>query len=252
MLYRTEGIVLKTSLFHEADLIVTYLTKDHGLLKVFAKSPRKIKSRFGSSLEPLTHSRISFWGKQDSALPRLTQADIIHSFESLKSSLRSFLKVSEFIELTINFLAERDVNLKAYNLFMSTLRSLEKDHSTGLIALFYKIKFLGIMGFLPKLDSCGRCGKEGETFYISHGTILCKICSGGAKSSFRLSKGAMKFYAHLLTWELQYIGRLRPAEAIVAEISVLIDEHMKYILQKTFRTSAFTFPDVLNNRTIQL
>ncbi len=252
MLYRTEGIVLKTSLFHEADLIVTYLTKDYGLLKVFAKSPRKIRSRFGSSLEPLTHSRISFWGKQDAALPRLTQADIIHSFESLRSSIRSFLMISEFIELTINFLAERDVNLKVYNLFISTMHSLEKDHTTDLIALFYKIKFLDIVGFLPKLDACGRCGKEGEIFYISHGTILCTICSGGALSSFKLSKGAMKFYAHLLTWEIQCLNRLRPAEAMVVEISSLIDEHMKYILQKTFRTSTFTVPDTLNNRMIYL
>ena len=47
MLQRTEGIVLRTTPYGEADLIVTYLTKDHGIIKVFAKSPRKIKSRFG-------------------------------------------------------------------------------------------------------------------------------------------------------------------------------------------------------------
>jgi DNA repair protein RecO (recombination protein O) len=47
MLHRTEGIVLKTTPFGEADLIVTYLTRDCGILKTFAKSPRKIKSRFG-------------------------------------------------------------------------------------------------------------------------------------------------------------------------------------------------------------
>jgi len=64
MLKRTEGIVLKTNPFGEADLIVTCLSKDYGILKTFAKSPRKIKSRFGSSLEPLTHSKISFWGKR--------------------------------------------------------------------------------------------------------------------------------------------------------------------------------------------
>ena len=48
MLRRTEGIVLRTFPFGEADLIVTFLTADFGLIKVFAKSPRKIKSRFGS------------------------------------------------------------------------------------------------------------------------------------------------------------------------------------------------------------
>ena len=101
MLQRTEGVVLRNIVFGEADLIVTYLTPDFGLLKLFAKSPRKIKSRFGSSLEPLTRTRISFWGKEDTALPRLTQSDIIHPFHLIRDTLNCFLKVLEIIELTI-------------------------------------------------------------------------------------------------------------------------------------------------------
>ena len=50
MLHRTEGIVLKNFPYGEADLFVTYLTPDMGIIKTFAKSPRKTKSRFGSSL----------------------------------------------------------------------------------------------------------------------------------------------------------------------------------------------------------
>ncbi len=95
MLKRTEGIVLRTIPFGEADLIVTYLTPDFGIIKLFAKSPRKIKSRFGSSLEPLTHSKIAFWGKEDTALPRLTQSDILHPFHSIRDSLDCFSKVND-------------------------------------------------------------------------------------------------------------------------------------------------------------
>src|SRR4030043_951476 len=133
MLRRTEGIVLRTIPFGEADLIVTYLTPDFGLLKTFAKSPRKIKSRFGSSLEPLTCSNISFWGKEDSSLPRLVQSDIVHPFHSLRSSLKSFLKVSEIFELTLNFVPERDANSRVYSLLMNTLRFMEVDCQTGML-----------------------------------------------------------------------------------------------------------------------
>ena len=104
MLRRTEGIVLRTVPFGEADLIVTFLTPDYGSMKVFAKSPRKIRSRFGSSLEPLTCSVISFWGKEDAPLPRLTQSDILHSFQTLREEFSSFLKLSEILELILSFL----------------------------------------------------------------------------------------------------------------------------------------------------
>ena len=117
MLKRTEGIVLKTIPFGEADLIVTYLTYDFGLIKAFAKSPRKIKSRFGSSLEPLTYSKISFWGKEDANLPRLTQSDIILPFKSIRERLDCFLKASEIIELTVNTLPEHEANKKYSRFF---------------------------------------------------------------------------------------------------------------------------------------
>ena len=127
MLHRTEGIVLRTIPFGDADLIVSFLTPDLGLLKTFAKSPLKTKSRFGSSLEPLTHSRIAFWGKEDTTLPRLTQSDIIHSFQSMRDTLNCFIKVSEIIELTLQFIPEREANTKVYALFLHTLHNIENN-----------------------------------------------------------------------------------------------------------------------------
>lgn len=96
---RTEGIVLRTQKYGEADLIVTYLTSDRGIVRAFAKSPRKTKSRFGSSLEPLTHARISLWGKEQSSMPRLTQSDIINSFYRIRDDYDDFVSVSRLIEI---------------------------------------------------------------------------------------------------------------------------------------------------------
>src|SRR4030065_2754870 len=121
MLQRTEGIVLRTIPFGDADLIVSLLTPDLGLLKTFAKSPLKTKSRFGSSLEPLTHSRIAFWGKEGASLPRLTQSDIIHSFQSIRDKMNCFIRVSEIIEINLKFLPEREANRKLYTLLMQKL-----------------------------------------------------------------------------------------------------------------------------------
>ncbi len=239
MLQRTEGIVLKTHPFGEADLIVTYLTKDYGILKTFAKSPRKIKSRFGSSLEPLTYSRISFWGKEDAALPRLTQSDIIHPFHKIRSTLKCFLKVSELIELTLNFVPERDISKRVYSLLMDTLHAVETDCSAGLLIIYYKLKLLETVGYLPKLKGCGRCGKDGDAFYISHGTVMCEGCSIGDESSFRISKGVINLYSSLLNWDQANLKRIRPAEVLVSELSILIDEHVKYIIEKNLRTKAF-------------
>jgi DNA repair protein RecO (recombination protein O) len=239
MLQRTEGIVLKNSPFGEADLIVTYLTRDCGIINTFAKSPRKVKSRFGSSLEPLTWSRISFWGKEDAALPRLTQADILHPFDSLRSTLHCFLKVTELVDLTLNFIAERDASGKAYSLFIHTLRAMESGSDSPLLSLYYKVKLLEAAGYLPRLSGCGRCGKKGESFYLSHGAVLCETCSRGNGSSFGLSPGVLRFYQNLLDWDFAKIDRIKPSETLLAGLSRIIDEHVRYITDREPRTKAF-------------
>ena len=61
MLYKTEGIVLKSMEYQEADKIVTIFTKDYGKITAIAKGVRKTKSKFGSSLEILTHSVFLFY-----------------------------------------------------------------------------------------------------------------------------------------------------------------------------------------------
>ena len=242
MLQRTEGIVLKTDLFAEADLIVTYITKDCGIVKTFAKSPRKIKSRFGSSLEPLTCSKISFWGKEDSSLPRLVQSDIVHPFHSLRSSLKSFLKVSEIFELTLNFVSERDANSRVYFLLMNTLRFMEVDCHTGLLLLYYKLKLLENVGYLPGLNGCGQCGRKGNIFYISHGTVLCARCSNDHDPSNSLSPAVISLCINLLSWDMNKLARLKPSEKIVQELTALIDEHVKYITERNSRTRTFRVP----------
>lgn len=245
MLKRTEGIVLKSSVFGEADLIVTYLTRDYGLIKVFAKSPRKIKSRFGSSLEPLTYSKISLIGKEEANLPRLTQSDIIKAFQPLRDDFKCFLGISEILDLTLRFLPEKEPNFKVFKLLLDTLLKIGSDSSNRLYYLYCKIKFLEIAGYSPRLDVCGRCGTASNNmhhnFYVSHGSIICERCIDGKDSSIRLSEGILKFYNSLHKWHLSNINRVKAPEYFISEINNIINSHVAYILDspRQFKKEVF-------------
>lgn len=246
MLHRTEAIVLKTMPFSEADLIVTSLTSDYGMLKTFAKSPRKIKSRFGSSLEPLTHSRISFWGKEDANLPRLTQSDIIRPFQPIRERLEHYLKVMEIVELTLSLLPEREANRGIFNLFLQVLDRIERDclcnTITPLNFIIYKIRFLEIAGYGPRLDGCARCNKSGNrsgyNFYISHGSILCEYCAKNMDTYIRLSPGVVRLYEALKGWELPKIDRIKPSRTLISELTDFLDNHTEYTIARPLKTKS--------------
>jgi DNA repair protein RecO (recombination protein O) len=243
MLNRTEGIVLRTAVFGEADLIVTYLTRDYGILKAFAKSPRKIKSRFGSSLEPLTHSRIAVMGREDAQLPRLTQSDILRPFQRLREDYATFVSVSHLVELNLRFLPDREPNSDAFRLLTQTLAKLESGPKT-LYFLYYKMRFLQICGYLPGLEICGRCGgasaeRGPHHFYLAHGSILCEHCSTGRDEARELSPGALGVFRGMLNWRFATIDRFNVGTHLIAELDALLEAHIAYVLARPLRTNAF-------------
>ena len=53
-LIETESLVIKSYNLAEADRIVVFLTREHGMVRGVAKGAKRLKSKFGSSLEPFS------------------------------------------------------------------------------------------------------------------------------------------------------------------------------------------------------
>ncbi len=242
MLKRTEAVVLKTTPFAEADLIVTAFTLDYGIVKTFAKSPRKTKSRFGSSLEPLTYSRISFWGKEDAELPRLTQSDIIKSFQSIRDRLECFFSVMQIAALTLGLLPEHEPNKEVFALLTAILNRIDGRScgSDAFDTLLYRIRFLDMAGYGPRLDGCALCGRAGHNFYISHGSVICGVCAEGTDAPLSLSPGLIRFYETLRKWDLRKIDRIKPSGTLLSELTAMLETHILYTLARPLKTKSFS------------
>jgi DNA repair protein RecO (recombination protein O) len=241
----TEGIVLRTQKYGEADLIITYLTSDRGIIKAFAKSPRKTRSRFGSSLEPLTHARISLWGKEQS-MPKITQSDIISSFQQLRESYDDYINISKLSEIIISLTPESIPNKRVFNLFLDILVLARSSGEGAKDALFLiaQVRLLAITGYAPGLKDCGKCGKKSHNFYPDSGTILCSRCASAQpslskKPPIRVADKTLSFYAHSIDWPLNITCRLKPPEEILSEFSLIIEKHLNHLLNKKLLSSEF-------------
>lgn len=244
MLTRTEGIVLKTQEYTEADLIVTYITPGKGIIKTFAKSPRKIKSRFGSSLEPLTHAKISLWGKEQS-MPKITQSDILNSFHDIRENLQDFANTSKLIEILISLMPEGVPNKKIFLFLLNMMGILASSAQKQKHALYLisQVRLLEALGYAPRLTGCGRCGAKSLDFYADSGTTLCKKCApthlGESKLPIKVAGRAVCFYSHCIRWPVHASTRLRPSRETISELSALLDQHLNHLLNKRLLTSAF-------------
>ncbi len=234
MLTRTRAIVLKNLATGEADLIVTYLTEELGLIRAFAKSPRKTGSRFGSSLEPFSFVRISLFGKEGTGLLRITGSDIIEPFQEIREDLKKVFSLAPVINLTERLLPEREPEKKSFSLLLLTLRHIRDSgpEASVILCLYYMVRFLDLHGFSPKLDHCTGCSRDTATYQISQGSLYCAECASQYKNegsvSIRISEGTKRLYYALLKWNIKSILRIKVSPAILDELIQLLEGHIRY------------------------
>ena len=80
---KTEGIVLRSMRYGEADRILHVFTPGRGRLSAIAKGVRKAKSRFGGRLEPFFRiDLVLYEGRSD--LLTVTSANTVQGYRRLR------------------------------------------------------------------------------------------------------------------------------------------------------------------------
>lgn len=243
MLYKTEGIVLKSMEYEEADKIVTIYTKDYGKITAIAKGVRKTKSKFGSSLEILTHSVFLFYKGRN--IDIVSQTEILESFFSTSKEVTKFAFAANCVEVVNKLTEEREINIALFNLLKEVLHYLRKTDDPKLLTLSFKWQIMSILGYRPSLDHCCRCNKGVEDqkemyFNIKEGGLLCNNClvkdrEGCVKVSIYFNKLVKK----ILITTLSTISSATIPEEKIKELEKITDLYIAYHSEKTFKTGRF-------------
>src|SRR5215469_564380 len=121
----TEAIILKTFPLGEADRLVSFLGRTSGRVRGVAAGARRVKNRFGSTLEALSHVQLWYVEKETRELVRIQQCELLESFHKAQSdySLSTGLGVvSETAELV---LPEHEAAEPMFRLILLTVREIE-------------------------------------------------------------------------------------------------------------------------------
>src|SRR5439155_21527274 len=86
-LLKTAAITLRSRKWGEADRIVTFFTLQHGKLRGVARGARRMRSRFGSALEPFVNCDLNLFERRNDPLYRITQVDIRETLPQLREDL---------------------------------------------------------------------------------------------------------------------------------------------------------------------
>ncbi len=155
-----EAIVLRTWPFHEADLLVSLFTREHGRVKGIARHAMRSRRRFGGALEPMTHVRAT-WAERPrhqlgQELVRLDAFEIVTSPLSAPIDLARVAAI-ELIAEVLDELPEGAVEDAVFRLALAVLAELHVDR-VWMPVTYFCLWMNRLMGWMPELGACIVCG----------------------------------------------------------------------------------------------
>lgn len=147
--FKTEGVILKRTNVGEADRLLTIFTKHYGKIRALARGVRRITSRRGGNVEIFTQATMFF--SQGRNYELLTEAETIHSFQTLRKNLFVVAHAYKICELVDKLTAEKQEHVSLYKLLIETLEKLNlgRPIDANIIKEFEE-ESLMILGFWPK------------------------------------------------------------------------------------------------------
>jgi DNA repair protein RecO (recombination protein O) len=180
-LFESESLVIKSYNLAEADRIVVFLTREHGMIRGVAKGVKRLKSRFGSSLEPYSIVNIEYFQKDAVELVSIQKAELIQSNFEAASNPDFLQKFSYLGDLLITFSPPHDPNETLYRMVKACIETAVNDPKSLLsIGVYFELWLLRLAGYMPdwsKCDECGRMfGKVEDTRLRATFHLLCRDC----------------------------------------------------------------------------
>lgn len=193
----TESLVIKSYNLAEADRIVVFLTREHGMVRGVAKGAKRLKSKFGSALELFSVVKLEYFQKDAVELVSIQSVELLQSCFASAANPDFLQKFSYLGEILIAFSPPHDPNETLYRMVKAAIETAASDVANLLsVGVYFELWLLRLAGFMPDWSKCDQCGRmfteAEETFLRANYNPICKNCS---KASGRTLSGDVRVMA---------------------------------------------------------
>ena len=186
MIVKTEAIILKTLKYGETSKILTLYTKEFGKMSAIAKGARGMKSKFGNTLETLSHVSLVLYKKDSREIQLITESSVLLRIEKIREQLDALSAAMATIELMYRT-SHEEKNERLFSLLVETLSAINgAQKNFAQLYCWFELCIAELLGFRFQLERCPSCNvlfgtsamqKEFFIITLSFGGILCDNCA---------------------------------------------------------------------------
>jgi DNA repair protein RecO (recombination protein O) len=201
-LHTTEAIVIGGHNLGEADRIIPFFTRKLGKVRAVARGARRVRSRYGGTLELFTLGQLVFFEWPNRTLHKINEFSVIEPFAGLKADLGRLSRGAYLVELTGASVEEGEPNEEIFLLLRDALTLLVLHDEPRLLRSF-EIRLLRIVGYLLELYRCLVCRSmlgpdTAPAISPSRGGLVCSRCLSRAPDSLPISADSLGFLRSVL------------------------------------------------------
>src|SRR6266480_6025455 len=176
----TEAIILKTFPLGEADRLVSFLGRSSGRVRGVAPGARRLKNRYGSTLEILSHVQIWYVERETRDLVRIQQCELLESFHKAQSDYGLSTGLAVVSEVSELVLPEHEAAESMFRLILLTVREIDRRADWTLPVSYFAFWTVRLGGWLPRFDCCSTCdmpfGSQASYHAAWEPGLLCEKC----------------------------------------------------------------------------
>ena len=203
---KSEGVVLRSMRYGEADRILHLYTPQRGRVSAIAKGVRRARSRFGGRLEPFFRLQIELHEGRGELLT-VTGAHTVDGYARLRGDARALDAAARACDAVGRLFETSEPHPGVFNLLCRQLALLDEQAGGARAplgwggALAFRLKLLLAAGLAPQLAACANCGEREHLvgFSGAAGGVVCGACEAG---SFPLGEDAYRFMTEALARSL--------------------------------------------------
>ena len=237
MLLRTEAVVVRSMPYGETSRIAPLFTLQKGKLTVMAKGARAARSRFGSSLEVLSHIQAVIYHRPSRSMQTLSESTHLSLFLRATQQLDRLAAGLRACELTYALTEEEEPQPDIFSLLVRTLEALDKEQTNAsCVQMYFQMRLAEALGFAPDFarDDVQALDDSGGYLLLDTGAIVAEATT--SHSVRRATRSALRAFAILARAKLEVIERMRLTPEQLPETRQLVDDFLRYHVAEAYPT----------------
>jgi len=177
---KLRALVLSRKDINEADRLITLFSRPYGIIRVMAKGVRRIPSRRGGHLEPLTEVLCIVTGSEGRRY--LAAAETENEYSQLHANDEAISHMSMLVRALLGFFREEEPREELFDAFCQACDLLPTlpSHKKDALEIALMLVMLRQSGIFPALKACTECGQgqpvEAVVLDASVGGWRCLSC----------------------------------------------------------------------------